>query len=187
MGEGGVVAVLFDESEEFVRRFGILGGEFGFAREEFVAANLFKGRDGAAVGICQALDGAGRGGFEGEGFEQALTEDAREQRGDVGLGREEGTGHFVGGGFGADAAGVAIEGVVVDAEAVELELLMHAAIGGRLAVDDGDVDLTTQGGIEAAVDDAVGVVVVLDGRVFVFLVFVFVLFVFHGGGSALVV
>jgi len=78
--------------------------------------------------------------------------------------------------------------VVVDAEAVELELLMHAAISRRLAVDDGDVDLTTQRGIEAAVDDAVGVVVVFEGGVFVFLVFVFVLvlFIFHGGGSSLV-
>ncbi|MCB9852131.1 MAG: hypothetical protein H6819_03475 [Phycisphaerales bacterium] len=64
-----------------------------------------------------------------------MREGARQEARQVGFGAERGGEGLTERGLGADSAGVAIEGVVVDAAIGEFELLVDGFEGGRAAID----------------------------------------------------
>lgn len=154
------LAVLPHDGGEFVvgvgRREGLLLAVFGFGREEPRATKIDQRRDAGTIRLGEPLDPARCGVFECEAFEQSLGEDAREEALCVAILCGRGRCHFDERGFGADASGVAVEGVVVDARGVEVESAVDGSEAFGAAIDDGDVDFASERGVESAVDEAVG-------------------------------
>ncbi len=114
--------------------------------------------DGGAPGDDKAVDLVEiRGLLQGEGFEEALGEQMRQKAGKLGLPRERKFGDGQESSVEPQAAGVAVEGGEAEAGVGEAELVIDGAMGGRVSIDDGPVDLPAEVGGEFFEDGGVEV------------------------------
>jgi len=112
---------------------------------------------GDAVGVGEALNGAGGASFVNGGFEEAVGEDVGEEVVGGGTVGEGDSGEFEEGGVYADATGVVVEGGETDAAGGEIELVEDGLVGGGLAVNDGLVDSAAEVGVGLVEDGGLGV------------------------------
>jgi hypothetical protein len=142
----------------FLEAVGIVGALFagGVLDELLLPLKAEEGGGGDAVGIGEALKGAGGGVAVQQGLKEAVANELVDGGGDIGVIGDSELGQIEQVGLVANATGVVVEGGEANAVVGELELVEHGAVGGRIAVDEGLVEEAAGIGRELGEEGGVG-------------------------------